>query len=68
MFDPSAFLVWAEEAFSLWSSMWLNLYDVDSEPWELINSLQSNYFLVALIDNDYLRSDSLFEVLLKLKK
>jgi methylenetetrahydrofolate reductase (NADPH) len=68
VFDPSAFLVWAEEAFSLWSSMWLNLYDVDSEPWELINSLQSNYFLVALIDNDYLRSDSLFEVLLKLNK
>jgi methylenetetrahydrofolate reductase (NADPH) len=67
VFDPSAFLVWAEEAFSLWASMWLNLYDVGSEPWELLSSLQGTYFLVALIDNDYLCSNSLFDHLLQLK-
>jgi len=27
---PDAFLVWAEEAFLLWSTMWLNLYEYDS--------------------------------------
>jgi hypothetical protein len=53
IFDPSAFLVWAEEAFSLWSSMWLNLYDFDTESYELIQNIRDSYFLVAIIDNDY---------------
>mmetsp|Transcript_13554 Transcript_13554/g.19441 ORF Transcript_13554/g.19441 Transcript_13554/m.19441 type:complete len:609 (+) Transcript_13554:143-1969(+) len=68
IFDPSAFLVWAEEAFSLWTSMWQNLYDVDSPSWELVNNIQSTFFLVALIDNDYLRRDSLFDALLHLER
>lgn len=53
IFDPSAFLVWAEEAFSLWSSMWLNLYEFDTESYDLIESIRDSYFLVAIIDNDY---------------
>lgn len=46
--------------------MWQNLYDVDSPSWELFNYIQSTFFLVALIDNDYLRRDSLFDTLLRL--
>jgi methylenetetrahydrofolate reductase (NADPH) len=53
VFDPSAFLVWAEEAFSLWTRMWLNLYDFDSESYELIETIRDTYYLCAIIDNDF---------------
>lgn len=54
IFDPSAFLVWAEEAFSLWTNMWLNLYDFESRSFELIEEIRDTYYLVAIIDNNYL--------------
>ncbi|KAL9180058.1 hypothetical protein ACHAXT_008028 [Thalassiosira profunda] len=53
IFDPDTFLVWAEEAFSLWSSMWLNLYDFESDSYELIEKIRDTYYLVAIIDNDF---------------
>jgi methylenetetrahydrofolate reductase (NADPH) len=73
IFDPSAFLVWAEEAFSLWSSMWLNLYEFDTESYELIQSIRDSYFLVAIIDNDYVSikdndESSLWKTMLDLVK
>lgn len=54
IFDPSTFLVWAEEAFSLWTSMWQNLYEPESDCYELIENVRDTYFLVAIIDNDYM--------------
>jgi methylenetetrahydrofolate reductase (NADPH) len=57
VFDPVTFLVWAEEAFSLWTSMWLNLYDFESESHELIENIRDTYYLVAIIDNDYTGAD-----------
>jgi methylenetetrahydrofolate reductase (NADPH) len=68
IFDPDTFLVWAEEAFSLWSTMWLSLYDFGSESYELIENIKDTYYLVAIIDNDYytnemfLLLDALLEV------
>jgi methylenetetrahydrofolate reductase (NADPH) len=53
IFDPGTFLVWAEEAFSLWSSMWLSLYDFGSESYQLIENIKDSFYLVAIIDNDY---------------
>jgi len=58
IFDPKAFLVWAEEAFSLWTSMWLNLYDFDTPSFDLIETIRDTFFLVAIIDNDYIRGDN----------
>lgn len=49
IFSPDAFLVWAEEAFSLWSTMWLNLYDYDSASYKLFETIRDTYFLVAII-------------------
>jgi methylenetetrahydrofolate reductase (NADPH) len=49
--------VWSEEAFSLWSGMWLNLYDMDSESYQLIEEIRDTYFLVAIIDNDFVSKD-----------
>jgi hypothetical protein len=54
IFDPSVFLVWSEEAFSLWSTSWLNLYEMDTPSYELIEDIRDTYFLVAIIDNDYI--------------
>eukprot|EP00980_Cylindrotheca_fusiformis_P004703 scaffold993_cov110-Cylindrotheca_fusiformis.AAC.13 len=53
IFDPSSFLVWSEEAFSLWSGMWLNLYEPGTQSYDLIEKIKDTYFLVAIIDNDY---------------
>jgi len=54
IFDPGTFLVWAEEAFSLWTSMWSHLYDYDSDSFELIETIRDTYYLCAIIDNDYI--------------
>jgi hypothetical protein len=53
IFDPEIYLVWAEEAFSLWSAMWLSLYDFGSDSYELIEKMRDTYYLVAIIDNDF---------------
>ena len=72
IFDPSAFLVWSEEAFSLWSGMWLNLYEMGSESYELIEEIRDTYFLVAIIDNDFVSKDGesslLWQAMLDTKK
>ena len=58
IFDPDVFLVWAEEAFTLWTATWLKLYEKGSESYSLIEKIRDTYFLVAIIDNDYISSDS----------
>ena len=63
IFDPSTFLVWAEEAFSLWDSAWLDLYDFESKSFELIDNMRDTFFLVAMVDNDFIDGNHLFHVL-----
>ncbi len=36
--------------------MWLNLYEMDSPSYELVEEIRDTYFLVAIIDNDYINS------------
>lgn len=38
--------------------MWLNLYDFDTESYELIEEIRDTYFLVAIIDNDYVSANN----------
>ena len=64
--DPSAFLVWKQEAFKLWLDRWASLYDEDSESYELVHKIHDNYFLVNLVDNDFVAGD-LFSVFRDLK-
>jgi methylenetetrahydrofolate reductase (NADPH) len=54
IFDPSTFLVWAEEAFSLWTTMWANLYDFDSDSFDLIETIRDTFYLCAIIHNNYI--------------
>jgi methylenetetrahydrofolate reductase (NADPH) len=71
IFDPDTFLIWAEEAFSLWTTMWLNLYEVGSDSYDLIESIRDTYYLVAIIDNDYVsqsEAGKLWEAVLEVGK
>jgi len=54
IFDPSTFASgWSEEAFSLWTTLWLKLYDFDTPSYELIETIRDTFFLCAIIDNDF---------------
>jgi len=58
IFDSQTYCdVWSEEAFALWKSMWMSLYDVDSTSWCLIEKIHETFYLVAVYDNDYITQD-----------
>ncbi|GMH48704.1 hypothetical protein TrRE_jg6171 [Triparma retinervis] len=66
VFDPETFSgVWAEEAFSLWKTMWLSLYEEDSDSYELIEQIYDTFYLVAIVDNEFQKNDSLWKCLLE---
>ncbi|KAG9136205.1 hypothetical protein Leryth_003807 [Lithospermum erythrorhizon] len=55
--DPASFIVWKDEAFEIWSRGWAQLYP-DSDPSKrLLDEVQNSYYLVSLVDNDYLHGD-----------
>jgi methylenetetrahydrofolate reductase (NADPH) len=56
IFDPDVFLVWAQEAFAVWSAVWRPLYEEGSTSHALIETIHDTYFLVAIIDNDFVAS------------
>ena len=51
IFDPDTFLIWAEEVFSLWTSMWLNLYEFGSESCDLIENTRDDYYVLILVSS-----------------
>jgi len=53
VFDLDAFEVWSKEAFKLWVDSWAGLYDDESESSGLLYDIHDTYYLVAMIDNDY---------------
>jgi methylenetetrahydrofolate reductase (NADPH) len=69
IFDPDIFVVWSEEAFSLWTTMWLNLYEFDTTSYDLIETIRDTYFLCAIIDNNFIEEKgndvSLWEIMLQ---
>lgn len=55
--DGQSFLAWKSEAFALWSSYWLEIYPEDSPSRKVINDICNNYWLVSIVDNDYVEGD-----------
>jgi len=55
--DPASFLVWKDEAFSLWLQVWAPIYDEESTSSEIIHTVHDTFFLVNLVDNDFMRGD-----------
>ena len=54
--DLQSFLVWKDEAFALWKSQWAQLYAPDSVSSQLISKVHDTYWLVNIVDNDFVNS------------
>jgi methylenetetrahydrofolate reductase (NADPH) len=67
--DPESFPIWKDEAFELWKSEWRDLYEEGSRSREIITEIHDSYYLVNLVDNDFVRGnifapfDELFQAL-----
>lgn len=55
--DTESFMVWKDEAFSLWLSMWASVYNDESESSALLHEIHDTYFLVSVVDNDFINGD-----------
>ncbi|KAK9842943.1 hypothetical protein WJX74_004685 [Apatococcus lobatus] len=55
--DPQSFNVWKDEAFQLWTSEWGSLYEEGSKSRKVIDKVASTYFLVSVVDNDYINGN-----------
>ena len=55
--DPESFLVWKDEAFSLWLAGWASIYDEGSESYELVHDIHDQYYLVNIVDSDFVQGD-----------
>jgi len=55
--DPESFMVWREEAFQLWLSKWATIYEDNSESKKLIQHVHDEYFLVNIVDNDFINGN-----------
>jgi len=54
--DPESFPIWKDEAFEQWKD-WGNLYEEDSRSRHIIDNIYDSYFLVNLVDNDFVNGD-----------
>jgi len=61
--DPISFNFWKDEAFALWLEQWKNLYGSDTESAHIIQGIYDNFYLVNLVDNDFIKGNCLFEIL-----
>ena len=59
--DAEAFQVWKEEAFALWRDVWAAAYDEDSDSHALLHGIASKYYLVNVVDNDFMNEGGLWE-------
>jgi len=55
--DPEVFRIWKDEAFALWSSEWSDIYTPDSTSYKLIEDIASTFYLVNIVDNDFISGD-----------
>lgn len=55
--DSKSFAIWKDEAFDLWLDEWRSLYDRGSQSWNLISQMHQNYFLVNVVENDFISGD-----------
>ncbi|GAQ85933.1 methylenetetrahydrofolate reductase [Klebsormidium nitens] len=55
--DPQSFMVWKDEAFDIWTSEWASIYPDDSPAKKVLQETHDGYFLVSIVDNDYIRGD-----------
>jgi len=59
--DPTAFLAWKDEAFSVWTEVWANHYEEASPARSVLKTIHDSYYLVNIVDNDFVAGD-IFEI------
>ena len=64
--DPEAFMVWKDEAFSLWLEQWASIYDDESLSFGLMHHVHDTYMLVNVVDNNFHSGDifAMFDTLM----
>lgn len=61
--DPIAFQFWKDEAFALWKHQWGHIYSDKSLSRGIIDTIHDTYYLINLVDNDYVAGNILFDIL-----
>ncbi|KAJ3441127.1 methylenetetrahydrofolate reductase [Anaeramoeba flamelloides] len=57
--DPYTFhRAWRKEAFALWTSQWGDRYQEGSNSQKIIQNIHNTYFLMNIVDNDFIHSSS----------
>merc|ERR1711904_332180 len=56
--DVKSFMAWKDEAFSLWGE-WASIYAEGSESRKLIESISDSYYLVNIVDDNFVCGDLL---------
>ena len=55
--DSSAFQVWKDEAFELWTSVWGSIYPSSSASRKVIAGIAATYYHVYMVDNNFVDGD-----------
>ncbi len=55
--DIKTFAIWKDEAFALWKSQWQSIYEKDSKSWNLLQEIHDSFYLVTVVDNDFINGD-----------
>ena len=55
--DPVSFVAWKQEAFELWTEAWAAVYDDNSASHELIWKVHDSFFLMHVVDDEYVHGD-----------
>jgi hypothetical protein len=60
--DPVSFAAWKDEAFELWISEWASMYatPADAPSKKVVQGVHDSYFLVNIVDNDYVTERDFF--------
>jgi len=61
--DTRSFLIWKDEAFGLWMSDWASIYEKKSTSFTLLKEIYETYYLVNIVDNNYVDSNLLKKLL-----
>lgn len=55
--NDTSFMAWKDEAFALWLRAWGSIYEDDDEGALLIEKIHDTFFLVSIVDNDFVSGD-----------
>ena len=55
--DHTAFYLWSEELFQTIKDDWMSIYERDSRTYEVLSSFHDNYYLVNVVDNDFVHGN-----------